>query len=78
MSRYCQVTGTRPLFGKAVSHSHHRTNRRWNVNVQHKRYFVPSLGRTIRITVSPRGMKTIDKLGIERVVADMRARGEKF
>ncbi len=78
MSNHCQVTGARPSFGKNVSHSHRRTSRRWDVNVQKKRYFVPSLGRTVTLTVSARGIKTIDKRGIEAVVADMRARGERF
>lgn len=78
MSRTCQVLGTKPGFGNSVSHSHKKSKRRWDVNVQTKRYFVPSLGRTITLTVSARGIKTIDKLGIEAVVADMRARGEKF
>lgn len=78
MSNHCQVTGARPSFGKNVSHSHRRTSRRWDVNVQKKRYFVPSLGRTVTLTVSARGIKTIDKRGIEAVAADMRARGERF
>lgn len=78
MSSHCQVTGARPSFGNSVSHSHRRTRRRWNVNVQKKRYWVPSLGRTVTLTVSPRGIRTIDARGIEAVVTDMRARGEKF
>ncbi|WP_022868335.1 50S ribosomal protein L28 [Schaalia vaccimaxillae] len=78
MSRRCQILGTKPSFSKSVSHSHKRTSRRWDPNVQTKRYWVPSLGRNITITVSARGIKTIDKLGIEAVVANMRARGEKF
>ncbi|MDC4232896.1 50S ribosomal protein L28 [Actinomyces sp. B33] len=78
MSRHCQVLGTAPSFGKSVSHSHKRTSRRWDPNVQTKHYWVPSLGRNITLRVSARGIKTIDKLGIEAVVADMRARGEKF
>ena len=78
MSNHCQVTGARPSFGNSVSHSHRRTRRRWNVNVQKKRYLVPSLGRTVTLTVSPRGIRTIDARGIEAVVTDMRARGEKF
>ncbi|QWW20396.1 50S ribosomal protein L28 [Schaalia sp. 19OD2882] len=78
MSNYCQVTGARPGFGFSVSHSHRRTKRRWDVNVQKKRYYVPSLGRTVTLTVSARGIKTIDKVGIEAVIADMRQRGEEF
>ncbi len=77
MSAYCQVTGRKPSFGKSVSHSHRRTNRRWNVNVQRRKFFVPSLGRTVTLTVSTKGLKVIDRDGIEAVVAQIRARGEK-
>lgn len=76
MSRTCQVTGRRPGFGHAVSHSHRRTNRRFDVNVQRKRYYVPSLGRQVTLRVSARGIKVIDARGIEAVVADLRRRGE--
>lgn len=75
MSRICQVTGAQPGFGNNVSHSQRRTRRRWNVNIQSKRYWVPSLGRHITLAVSPRGIRTIDRRGIDAVVADLRARG---
>jgi large subunit ribosomal protein L28 len=78
MSRICQVTGAQPTFGNAVSHSHRRTRRRWNVNIQSKRYWVPSLGRQVTLKVSARGIKTIDRRGIEPVVADLLARGVKL
>lgn len=78
MSRICQVTGAQPGFGNAVSHSHRRTKRRWNVNVQSKRYWVPSLGRNVTLTVSARGIKTIDQRGIDSVVAGLLARGVKI
>ncbi|UJW30818.1 50S ribosomal protein L28 [Saccharothrix sp. AJ9571] len=78
MSAVCQVTGRRPGFGKQVSHSHRRTSRRWDPNLQTRRYWVPSEGRWIRLRVSVKGMKTIDKRGIDSVVASLRARGEKF
>ncbi|MFT4008708.1 MAG: 50S ribosomal protein L28 [Nocardioidaceae bacterium] len=77
MSRNCQVTGAVPSFGNAVSHSHRRTRRRWNVNVQSKRYWVPSLGRHVTLRVSARGIKTIDRRGIEAVVQELRTRGMK-
>ena len=77
MSAHCQVTGRKPSFGKTVSHSHRRTSRRWNPNVQRRRYFLPSEGRTITLTVSTKGIKIIDRDGIESVVAKIRARGEK-
>lgn len=75
MSRICQVTGAKPGFGHHVSHSHRRTNRRFNVNVQSKRYWVPSLSRFVTLTVSARGIKTIDQRGIDVVVAEILARG---
>lgn len=78
MSRHCQVTGSTPGFGHSISHSHRRTKRRFDVNVQRKRYWVPSLGRRVRLTVSPRGIKTIDRDGIDVVVARLLARGEKL
>ena len=78
MSNVCQVTGRKPGFGKKLSHSHRRTNRRWNVNIQRKRYYLPSEKRWITLTLSTRGMKTIDKRGIESVVADMRKNGQKI
>jgi large subunit ribosomal protein L28 len=71
MSRTCQVTGAQPGFGHHVSHSHRRTKRRFAVNVQTRRYWVPSLGRHVRLTVSARGIKTIDQRGIDAVVADI-------
>jgi large subunit ribosomal protein L28 len=78
MSRRCQVTGREPGFGKQVSHSHRRTSRRWDPNIQRKRYFVPSEGRYITLRVSTKGISTIDRYGIESVLRTMRARGEKI
>lgn len=78
MSQRCQVTGARPGFGNNVSHSHRRTRRRFDVNVQRKRYWVPSLGRHVTLRVSARGIKAVDRRGIEAVVADLRRRGERF
>ncbi|MGU3292368.1 50S ribosomal protein L28 [Williamsia sp. M5A3_1d] len=78
MSAHCQVTGRKPGFGKQVSHSHVRTNRRWNPNIQRRRYFVPGEGRNITLHVSAKGIKTIDRDGIDAVVARIRARGEKI
>ena len=78
MSAHCQVTGRKPSFGKTVSHSHRRTSRRWNPNVQRRKFYVPSEGRSITLTVSTKGLKVIDRDGIEAVVAQIRARGEKI
>ena len=77
MSARCQVLGTTPGFGHSISHSHVRTKRRFDPNVQHKRYWVPSLGRHVRLTVSARGIRTIDRRGIDVVVAEILRRGEK-
>ena len=77
MSRVCQVTGKQPWFGKQLSHSHRRTNRRWDPNIQRKRYYLSGERRWITLTVSARGIKTIDKRGIESVVAEMRRNGQK-
>lgn len=78
MSLTCQVTGARPRSGNSVPHSQHRTKRWFKVNIQKKRYFVPSENRWIRLTVSARGQKVIDRRGIDRVVQEMRARGERI
>ncbi len=78
MARTCQVTGARPGFGNNVSHSHRRTHRRFDVNVQRKRYWVPSLGRQVTLTVSARGIKTIDRRGIEVVVAELLRSGVRL
>jgi large subunit ribosomal protein L28 len=77
MSAHCQVTGLKPVFGNNVSHSHRRTKRRFNPNIQHRRYWLPSENRFVRLTVSAKGIKTIDQHGIEKIVARIRARGEK-
>ncbi|MCC5034033.1 50S ribosomal protein L28 [Streptomyces sp. WAC 00631] len=78
MSAHCQMTGRKPGFGNSVSHSHRRTRRRFDPNVQHRRYWLPSENRHIRLTLSAKGIKTVDTLGIERAVAVMRARGERI
>ncbi|MFT4298151.1 MAG: 50S ribosomal protein L28 [Aeromicrobium sp.] len=78
MAGTCQVTGAGPGFGHHVSHSHRRTKRRFDVNLQKKRYWVPSLGRHVTLTLSARGIKTIDQRGIDAVVAAILARGEKL
>ncbi|MGV9857286.1 50S ribosomal protein L28 [Gordonia sp. NPDC003425] len=76
MSARCQVTGRTPGFGKQVSHSHRRTSRRWNPNVQRRRYYSVAEGRSLTLWVSAKGIKTIDRHGIDAVIADMRRRGE--
>ncbi|MGW3932565.1 50S ribosomal protein L28 [Streptomyces microflavus] len=77
MSVHCQLTGSQPGFGNAISHSHRRTSRRFDPNVQRKRYWLPGEGRHVRLTLSARAIKTIDVIGIEAAVARIRARGGK-
>ncbi|CAL9496607.1 50S ribosomal protein L28 [Streptomyces sp. enrichment culture] len=69
------LTGTRPGFGNRVSHSHRRTPRRFDPNVQSKRYWLPSENRYVRLRLSTKGIKTVDTIGIEAAVARIRARG---
>jgi len=77
MSNICQVTGRKPSFGNNVSHSQRKTRRRWDVNIQTQRFWVPSEKRWVKLKVSAKGLKTINKHGIEKVLADMRRRGVK-
>ena len=77
MSAHCQLTGARPGFGRAISHSHRRTPRRFDPNIQRRRYWLPSEGRWVRLTLSARGVKTVDVIGVEAAVARIRARGER-
>lgn len=77
MSRRCMLTGAEPRFGKQVSHSHRRSSRRFDPNIQTKRYWLPSEGRTVRLKLSTKAIKTIDRIGIEAAVVRIRARGER-
>ncbi|HAP38677.1 MAG: 50S ribosomal protein L28 [Nitrospira sp.] len=78
MARYCQVTGKKPMAGNHVSHANNRTRRRFLPNLQRKRYFLPDEHRWITLSVSTRGMRIIDKKGLARVVADLRAAGAQL
>lgn len=78
MSAHCQITGRSAGFGNTVSHSHRRNRRRWNPNIQIKTYYLPSENRRLRLRVSAKGIKVIDRDGIEAVVARLRRRGEKI
>ena len=75
MSKVCQVTGKGPLSGNNVSHAHNKTRRRFLPNLQNKRFWLQSEQRWVRLRVSHKGMRIIDKHGIEKVVADLRANG---
>ena len=75
MSRVCQVTGKGPMSGNNVSHAHNKTKRRFLPNLHNHRFWVESEKRWVRLRVSHKGMRIIDKHGIEKVVADLRANG---
>ncbi len=77
MSRVCQVTGKRPVAGNNVSHSNRRTKRRFLPNLHRHRFWVESENRWVRLRVSTKGLRIIDKKGIDAILIDLRARGEK-
>src|SRR3569832_2512770 len=75
MARVCQVTGKGPMVGNNVSHANNKTKRRFLPNLQNRRIFVESENRWVSLRVSNAGLRVIDKIGIDAVLADMRARG---
>jgi large subunit ribosomal protein L28 len=77
VARECEVTGKKPMSGNNVSHANNKTKRRFLPNLQNRRFWVESENRWVRLRVSNAGLRIIDKLGIEAVLADMRARGTK-
>ncbi|MFA9438621.1 MAG: 50S ribosomal protein L28 [Rhodocyclaceae bacterium] len=77
MSRVCQVTGKGPMVGNNVSHANNKTKRRFLPNLQQRRFWLESEKRFVHLRVSNAGLRTIDKKGIEVVLAELRARGEK-
>jgi len=77
MSRVCQVTGKRPMSGNNVSHAHNKTRRRFLPNVHSRRFWVESENRYVRLRVSSKGLRIIDKHGIDKVLADLRTAGTK-
>lgn len=77
MSRVCQVTGKRPVTGHNVSHAKNHTKRRFLPNLQTHRFWVEAEKRFVTLRLTPKGMRIIDKRGIDAVLADIRARGEK-
>jgi large subunit ribosomal protein L28 len=76
MSKVCQVTGKRPITGNNVSHAHNKTKRRFLPNLQSRRFWVQSENRWVRLRVSTKGMRIIDKVGIDTVLTKIRSRGE--
>ena len=77
MSRVCQVTGKRPMSGNNVSHSNIRSKRRFLPNLHSHRFWVESENRWVKLRISTKGLRIIDKKGIDNVLKDLRARGEK-
>ncbi|MCW8855193.1 MAG: 50S ribosomal protein L28 [Gammaproteobacteria bacterium] len=77
MARVCQVTGKRPMAGNNVSHAHNKTRRRFLPNLQNHRFWVDSENRYVKLRLTAAGMRIIDKKGIDTVLAEIRARGEK-
>lgn len=77
MSRVCQVTGKRPMSGNNVSHAHNKTKRRFLPNLHNHRFWVESEKRYVKLRLTANGMRVIDKKGIDTVLAELRARGEK-
>jgi large subunit ribosomal protein L28 len=76
MARICQVTGKKPMVGNNVSHANNKTKRRFLPNLQYRRFWLESENRFIRLRVSNAALRTIDKVGIDAVVAELRAKGE--
>jgi len=77
MSRVCQVTGKRPMSGNNVSHANNKTRRRFLPNVHSRRFWVESEQRYVRLRVSSKGLRIIDKQGIDKVLANLRGQGQK-
>ncbi|MFK8068694.1 MAG: 50S ribosomal protein L28 [Gammaproteobacteria bacterium] len=77
MSRVCQATGVGPMSGNNVSHAHNKTRRRFLPNLQNHRFWVESEKRWVKLRISSKGLRLIDKVGIDQVLADARARGVK-
>jgi large subunit ribosomal protein L28 len=76
MARVCQVTGKRPMVGNNVSRANNKTKRRFLPNLQNRRFWIESENRWIRLRISNAALRLIDKVGIDKVVADLRSRGE--
>ncbi|MCF6235896.1 MAG: 50S ribosomal protein L28 [Gammaproteobacteria bacterium] len=77
MSKVCQVTGKRPMTGNNVSHANNKSRRRFLPNLHSHRFWVESENRWIRLRITPKGLRIIDKKGIDTVLSEIRSRGEK-
>ena len=77
MSKVCQVTGKRTVRGNNVSHAHNKTRRSFVPNLHYRRFWVESENRWVRLRVSTKGLRIIDKKGIDAVLQEIRTRGNK-
>ncbi|XOV86142.1 MAG: 50S ribosomal protein L28 [Pseudomonadota bacterium] len=77
MSKICQVTGKRPISGNNVSHAHNKTKRRFVPNIHDHKFWLESENRFVKLRVSTKGMRIIDKKGIDTIVAELRASGTR-
>ncbi len=78
MAKVCQVTGKRPQSGNNVSHAHNKTRRRFLPNLHYKRFWLADEKRFVRLRVSRKGLRLIDKHGIDKVIADLREAGHRI
>ena len=78
MAKVCQVTGKKPISGNNVSHAHNKTKRRFYPNLHTHRFWVASESRFVKLKISAKGLRIIDKKGIDAVLAELRANGEKI
>ena len=78
MARVCEVTGKKPMVGNRVSHANNKTKRRFLPNLQRRKFWLESENRWIKLRLTNAGLRTIDKKGIEVVLAELRARGERI
>jgi len=78
MARVCQVTGKRPMTGNHVSHANNKTKRRFLPNLHYRRFWSEAEERWVKLRISNAALRTIDKKGIDAVIAELRARGEKI
>jgi len=78
MARVCQITGKQTVRGNNVSHAHNKTRRSFLPNLHYRRFWVESENRWVKLRVSSKGLRILDKKGIDTVLTEMRARGEKI
>ena len=78
MSKVCQITGKKPMFGNNVSHANNKTKRKFNVNLQKKKFWLPEENRYITLKISMHGLRIINKKGITQVIRELRSNGMKI